>query len=248
MHDGRPHWVRAVAEDWAICTGAPWEGGEPTEVHVPSAALVAPVAPSKVLCIGRNYAAHAAELGNEVPTTPLIFLKPPSAIIGPGQPIELPPASERVEHEAELGVVLGAAVPRDATPDEAAAAIFGFTCVNDVTARDIQRAENKFTRAKGFDTFCPVGPWITTGLDPRDLEVRCVVSGQERQRGRTRQMIFDVPTIVAFLSTVMMLLPGDLVATGTPEGVGPLTDGDSVTVTVEGVGALTSPVVRRAAR
>ena len=209
---------------------------------------MAPVAPSKVLCIGRNYAAHAAELGNEVPTTPLIFLKPPSAIIGPGQPIELPPASERVEHEAELGVVLGAAVPRDATPDEAAAAIFGFTCVNDVTARDIQRAENKFTRAKGFDTFCPVGPWITTGLDPRDLEVRCVVSGQERQRGRTRQMIFDVPTIVAFLSTVMMLLPGDLVATGTPEGVGPLTDGDSVTVTVEGVGALTSPVVRRAAR
>lgn len=220
----------------------PWAGPTlpfPRPIH--TGRLLAPVLPGKVVCIGRNYRAHAEELGNTVPARPLIFLKPPSAVIGPGEPILLPPDSERVEHEGELGVVIGRRA-RHLDPADALDAVFGFTCVNDVTARDLQRADKQFARGKGFDTFCPIGPWIETELDPRDVRVTCRVGDALRQDGRTALMVFDVPTLLATISRVMTLEPGDVIATGTPAGVGPLTAGDDVTVEIEGIGALTNPV------
>lgn len=203
--------------------------------------LLAPLTPTKVVAIGRNYAAHAAELGNQVPTRPLIFLKTPSSVCGPGDPILLPPDSHRVEHEAELGVVIGVRC-RHVDPADFAAVVAGYTIVLDVTARDLQRSDGQFARGKGFDTFCPIGPWMETDLDPFDVEVRCDVRGALRQQGRTTAMIFDVPTLVATVSRVMTLMPGDVIATGTPEGVGPLVDGDVVVATIEGIGALRCPV------
>lgn len=244
VHENRAHWVRQEGDRWAILSKEPWFGGEPTGDVVSGEHFLAPVAPGKIVCVGRNYRAHAAELGNEVPTTPLIFLKPSTSVAGPFDAIELPAASERVEHEAELGLVIGKWIRED-TARAARAAVFGLTCVNDVTARDIQRAEGKFTRAKGFDSFCPVGPHIVTGVDPLDLEVRCTVNGEERQKGRTSQMVFDPYALVLFINSVMTLEPGDLIATGTPAGVGPIVDGDSVTVSVENVGELTSRVQDR---
>ncbi len=199
--------------------------------------LRAPVRPSKIVCVGRNYAAHAKELGNEVPKEPLLFFKPPSSIVGPGAAVVLPRESERVEHEAELGVVIGKRLRR-ATREEANAAVFGYTCVCDVTARDLQKKDGQWTRAKGFDSFCPVGPWIETALDPTDMAVTCTVNGELRQAGRTSQMIFDVPTLLAYVSGVMTLEPGDLLVTGTPEGVGPLAPGDDLRVAIEGIGSL----------
>ncbi len=203
-----------------------------------------PILPSKIVCVGRNYADHAAELGNEVPAEPLLFLKPSTAVIGPNDAIRLPPQSQQVEHEAELAVVIGPPGARRVDRAGAAAAIFGYTCANDVTARDLQRSDVQFTRAKGFDSFCPLGPWIVTDLDPADLEVRCEVGEEVRQLGRTRDMVFDPATIVSYVSHVMTLLPGDVVLTGTPAGVGPLAEGDLVTVRVQGIGALTNRVVR----
>ena len=176
-----------------------------------------------------------------MPKQPLLFLKPPSAVIGPGEAIRCPPSSSDVQHEAELAVVVGRALSR-AGAAEARQAIFGFTCLNDVTARDIQREEKQFTRAKGFDTFCPVGPWIDTGLDPGELTVSCRVNGEERQRGSTRDLVFDPYALLAFISSVMTLWPGDLVATGTPEGVGRVQPGDWVEVEVSGLGVLRNPV------
>jgi 2-keto-4-pentenoate hydratase/2-oxohepta-3-ene-1,7-dioic acid hydratase in catechol pathway len=210
--------------------------GSSEEAWSPSE-LRAPALPSKIVCVGRNYAAHAKELGNEVPKEPLLFFKPPSAIIGPGEHVVLPPESERVEHESELGVVIGRRIRR-ATRDEAKAAVYGYTCVCDVTARDLQKKDGQWTRAKGFDTFCPVGPWIETDLDVSDLEVKCTVDGAVRQQGRTSQMMFDVPTLIAYVSAAMTLEPGDLIVTGTPEGVGPLAPGNRVTVAVERIGEL----------
>lgn len=210
-----------------------------------SVQLLAPVQPSKVVAIGRNYAAHAEELGNAVPERPLIFLKAPSSVVGPGSTILLPPDSERVEHEAELGVVIGARC-RHVDPARFADVVAGYTVVLDVTARDLQRSDKQFARGKGFDTFCPIGPWLETELDHRDVEVSCRVrtEGVEelRQRGRTTAMIFDIPTLVATVSRVMTLLPGDVIATGTPEGVGPLRHGDEVVASVEGIGELRCPV------
>jgi len=197
--------------------------------------------PSKIVCVGRNYADHAKELGNAVPERPLLFFKPPSAIIGPGDAIVLPAASSQVEHEAEIGVILGRRL-RDASPDDAEAAIGGFTCVNDVTARDLQKSDGQWARAKGFDTFCPVGPGVVTGLDWRTLEVIGRVNGEERQRGTTAQMIFPIPQVLAYISGIMTLEPGDLVATGTPAGVGRLADGDVVEVEIPGIGVLSNPV------
>jgi 2-keto-4-pentenoate hydratase/2-oxohepta-3-ene-1,7-dioic acid hydratase in catechol pathway len=225
-------------------TGAPWAGGLPEGRPIPLAnvELLAPVEPTKIVCVGRNYRAHAKELGNEVPAVPLLFLKPPSAIVGPQQAIRCPEQSSEVHHEAELGVVLARPLSR-ATAVEARAAVFGYTGLNDVTARDIQRAEKHFTRAKGFDTFCPVGPVVDTSLDPLDLSVVCRVNGEERQRGNTRDMVFDPFALVAFISGVMTLLPGDVVATGTPEGVGTIRRGDWVEVEISGVGVLRNPVV-----
>lgn len=235
----------AATAELELLSGAPWAGGTPTGVRAPSAAvrLLAPVAPSKIVCIGRNYAAHAKELGNQVPDEPLLFLKPGSALIGPDDAIVLPPQSQRVEHESEIGVVIGQRLHRaDATA--AARAIFGLTCVNDVTARDVQRKDVQFTRAKGFDTFCPVGPWIESEFALDALTVSARVNGQERQHGHVGQMIFGIAELTAFISNVMTLEPGDLISTGTPEGVGPLVDGDTVEVEVSGIGVLRNPVRR----
>ena len=203
--------------------------------------LECPVAPSKILCIGRNYVAHAKELGHEVPKEPLLFLKPPSALLAPERTIVLPKESERVEHEAELGVVIGKRC-RNVRADDALEHVFGYTCVADVTARDLQRKDVQFTRAKGFDTFCPVGPWIETDLDPRALRIQCRVNGATRQDGSTKDMIFDVPALVAYASRMMTLEPGDLLVTGTPEGVGPLVAGDTLEIEIDGIGVLVERV------
>lgn len=199
--------------------------------------------PGKIVCVGRNYAAHAKELGNEVPAQPLLFLKPPSAVIAGGEPIVLPPESRRVEHEAEIAVVVGARL-RHATEAAARASIQGITCANDVTARDLQKSDGQWTRAKGFDTFCPVGPRVVPvgELDLDALEVIGRVNGAERQRGRVGDMAFPPATLLAYISTIMTLEPGDLVLTGTPEGVGPLVPGDVVEVEIPGVGILSNPV------
>ncbi len=201
----------------------------------------APPFPSKIIAVGRNYAEHAKELGNEPPKEPLLFFKPPSAVVGPGARIELPPESERVEHEGELGVVIGKRVRRVAKAD-VMAAVFGYTCVNDVTARDLQKKDGQWARAKSFDTFCPVGPEIVTDLDCSDLEIQTRVNGAVRQKSRTSHMIFSPAALVAYVSRMMTLHPGDLILTGTPAGIGPLSPGDLVEVEIEGIGVLANPV------
>ena len=204
------------------------------------------IRPSKIVCVGRNYASHAKELGNVLPERPLLFLKPPSALIANGDAIVMPRVSQRVDHESEIGVILAARL-RHAGEDEARAAIAGVTCVNDVTARDLQRKDNQWTRAKGFDTFCPAGPQVTpvaSDFDLTTLEVFCRVNGTLRQHGRATDMAFPIPFLLSYISQIMTLEPGDLVATGTPEGVGPLVEGDVVEVEITGVGVLRNPVVR----
>ncbi|HKP73793.1 MAG TPA: fumarylacetoacetate hydrolase family protein [Pyrinomonadaceae bacterium] len=204
--------------------------------------LVAPVAPSKIVCVGRNYRDHAAELGNAMPDEPLLFLKPPSSVVGHEDTIELPVASSRVEHEGELGVVIGRRAHRVGDNENPLDYVLGYTCVNDVTARDLQRKDVQFTRAKSFDTFCPVGPFIVTGIDPLDLQVETRVNGQLRQRARTSVMAFPVPFLIRYISHVMTLEVGDVISTGTPAGVAALTDGDVCEVEVEGVGTLRNHV------
>jgi 2-keto-4-pentenoate hydratase/2-oxohepta-3-ene-1,7-dioic acid hydratase in catechol pathway len=207
--------------------------------------LVAPVLPSKVVAIGKNYADHAKEMGGEAPETPIVFLKPSTSVIGPREPIRYPVGvSTQVDYEGELAVVIGR-LCREVPPERATDVVLGFTCANDVTARDLQRAEPQWGRAKGFDTFCPLGPWIATGLDPADLAVTTTVNGELRQAGRTSAMVHSVADLVAFVSQAMTLLPGDVILTGTPAGVGPLAVGDEVSVTIEGVGTLTNPVAPR---
>ena len=225
-------------------SGTPWNSWSPGARTWPSASvrLLAPVDPGKIVCVGRNYAAHAAELGNEVPKEPLIFLKPPSAIIGPGEPVKIPPQSQRVEHEGELALVVGRRCSRLNDGDDPLSYLLGYTCLNDVTARDIQKNDVQFTRAKGFDTFCPVGPHIETQLDPADALVETRVNGALRQSGRTSLMIYPVAFLVRWISHVMTLNPGDVIATGTPAGVGPLVAGDTVEVSVGAVGVLRNPV------
>jgi 2-keto-4-pentenoate hydratase/2-oxohepta-3-ene-1,7-dioic acid hydratase in catechol pathway len=224
-------------------SAAPWRGGKPSGELIarPDARLICPVEPSKIVCVGRNYTAHAKELGTDVPKEPLLFLKPPSSLIAHGEQIALPAQSERVEHEAEIGVVIGRRLC-DASAEDARAAIFGFTCVNDVTARDLQRRDVQFTRAKSFDTFCPVGPWIETERSPEDLTIIGRVNGSERQRAHARDMVFPIVELVSFISSVMTLEPGDLIATGTPEGVGPLNPQDIVEIEIEGIGTLINVV------
>ncbi|MGV9308808.1 fumarylacetoacetate hydrolase family protein [Nonomuraea sp. NPDC003727] len=207
--------------------------------------LLAPMLPSKVIAIGRNYAEHAKELGNEVPEEPLIFMKPSTSVIGHGDAIAYPTAqSRRVDYEGELAVVIGR-LCREVPVERAKDVIFGYTCANDVTARDLQKKDVQFTRAKGFDTFCPIGPWIQTDLDPADLALTTTVNGEVRQSGRTSQLINDIPALVAYVSAVMTLIPGDVILTGTPAGVGPLEIGDEVSVGIEGIGTLTNKVVSR---
>ena len=199
--------------------------------------LLAPCEPSKIVCVGRNYVEHAKELGNEVPKIPLIFLKPPSSIINPGETIILPPQSKQVEHEGELVVVIGKRA-RNVTAEDAKNYIYGYTIGNDITARDLQRTDDQWTRSKGFDTFCPFGPWIDTDFDISDALITCKVSGEPRQMASTRDMVFSVPTLIAYISSVMTLEPGDILFTGTPSGVGKLEDSNSVVVEIEGLGTL----------
>lgn len=214
------------------------------EVRIPldTARLLPPTTPGKIICVGRNYAAHAKEHGAELPKVPLIFLKPPTSLIGHGQEIVLPPQSAQVEHEAELAVVIGKP-GRWIAPEDAHFHIFGYTVANDVTARDLQRSDGQWIRAKGFDTFCPVGPWIETEFDPADAVVTCNVNGEMRQMASTRDMIFTVPQLIAFTSSVMTLEQGDLLLTGTPAGVSPLNPGDTVEVSIEGLGTLSNLVI-----
>ncbi|AKK27024.1 fumarylacetoacetate hydrolase family protein [Mycobacterium sp. EPa45] len=206
--------------------------------------LLAPILASKVVCMGKNYAAHIEEMGGEAPEDPVIFLKPNTAIIGPGVPIQLPANASPVHHEGELAVVIGRPC-KDVPAARAAENILGYTIANDVSARDQQKADGQWMRAKGHDTFCPTGPWIVTDLDPSDLEIRTEVNGQVRQLSRTSMMIHDIGAIIEWISAVMTLLPGDLILTGTPEGVGPIENGDTVSVSIEGIGTLTNPVIRK---
>jgi len=225
-------------------SGTPWLHWSETHTDWPlsDVRLLAPCDPGKILCIGRNYAAHAAELGNPMPKEPMLFMKPSSAMIGPEEAIVLPAYSQRVEHEAELTVVMGKKCAHLSDADDPLAYVFGYTCLNDVTARDLQKTDGQFTRAKGFDTFCPVGPHIETQLDPRDVLVECRVNGQVRQSGSTALMAYPVAFLVRWISRMMTLFPGDLVATGTPAGVGQLIAGDTVEASAAGVGVLRNPV------
>ena len=212
-------------------------------VALEEARLLAPVAPTKIICVGRNYAEHAKELGNEVPSKLLIFSKPPSSIIGPGEVILRPKISERVDHEAELGVVIGKRCHKLRDDEDVRPFIHGYTCLNDVTTRDLQKTDDQWTRAKGFDTFCPVGPVIQSESNPwAGVGVTCRVNGEVRQQGNTKDFIFPLGDVIRYIANVMTLLPGDLIATGTPSGVSPLNAGDTVEVDVEGVGILRNTV------
>ena len=239
-----PSWAREDGERFRLVSGDPFSGttdGSAT-VSRDEARLLPPVTPSKIVAIGLNYKDHAAERGKPLPAEPLIFLKPPSAVIGPGETIRRPGWAGRVDHEAEMGIVIGRAAHDLPSPEAARGHVLGALCVNDVTARELQDKDVQFTRAKGFDTFCPLGPCIATGLDLGNLEVVGRVNGAVRQRSRTDQLIFDAFHLVWFVSRVMTLLPGDIISTGTPAGIGPLASGDVVEVEVEGVGVLRNPV------
>lgn len=231
----------------------PFAKGEPIEslakarsgpgIPISEVAIVAPVSPSKIVCVGRNYREHAAELGNKMPDAPLLFLKPPSAVIGHGDNIELPPESQQVEHEGELGVVIGRKARRINENEDPLEYVLGYACVNDVTARDLQRKDVQFTRGKGFDTFCPVGPFIVSEIDPFKLTVITRVNGKVKQLGRTADMAFSIPFLLRYISGVMTLYPGDLIATGTPAGVSRMVAGDTVEVEIDGVGLLANTIV-----
>jgi 2-keto-4-pentenoate hydratase/2-oxohepta-3-ene-1,7-dioic acid hydratase in catechol pathway len=223
------------------------ESVRPTGARYPliDVRLLAPVLPSKVIAIGKNYADHAREMGGEPPPEPVIFLKPSTAVVGPRDPIVYPAElSERVDFEGELAVVIGR-LCRQVPAERASEVIFGYTCANDVTARDLQAKDGQWARAKGFDTFCPLGPWIETDLNPADLDLTTVVNGEIRQNTRTSLLLHDVPALVSYVSDVMTLLPGDVLLTGTPAGVGPLKEGDEVSVTIENIGTLTNGVTKR---
>jgi 2-keto-4-pentenoate hydratase/2-oxohepta-3-ene-1,7-dioic acid hydratase in catechol pathway len=224
-------------------SGNPFGRYRRNEATIPLAdiSLLAPTEPSKIICVGRNYVEHARELGNEVPKVPLIFMKPPSSVLASGETIILPAQSAQVEHEAELVAVIGKR-GRHVTANNARKLILGYTVGNDVTARDLQKPDGQWTRAKGFDTFCPFGPWIDTEFDPADAVITCRVNGQMRQMASTRDMIFNVAVLIAYISSVMTLEPGDLIFTGTPDGVGELKDGDEVSVEIEGLGMIKNKV------
>ena len=241
--DSIPLWGWITGDRIGLLDGSPFEKlkRQKADLSLEGAHLIAPVHPGKIICVGRNFAAHAAELGNEVPELPILFFKPPSTVIGPGATIRLPPQSGSVEHEAELAVVMGKR-GRWITIDDAPDHILGYTAANDVSARDLQQIDGQWTRAKGFDTFCPLGPWIDTELDPADALITCSVNGQLRQMGSTRDLVFPVYELIAYISSILTLEPGDVVLTGTPSGVGPLLEGDEVSVEIDGIGTLTNSV------
>jgi 2-keto-4-pentenoate hydratase/2-oxohepta-3-ene-1,7-dioic acid hydratase in catechol pathway len=226
--------------------GSPLVAWEPTEVVVPfaQAHLLAPVFPTKVVAVGRNYVAHADETGSEVPNDPIIFIKPATSVIGPRSPVVYPPDSQNVQHEAELAVVIGT-VARNMKAEDVQSVILGYTAGNDVTARDLQRKDGQWTRGKGFDTFCPLGPAIETELDPLlGLSIECRVNGEVRQSGSTADMVFGVAELIEFITRVMTLLPGDVILTGTPAGISSVLPGDTMEVEIEGIGVLMNPVGR----
>jgi 2-keto-4-pentenoate hydratase/2-oxohepta-3-ene-1,7-dioic acid hydratase in catechol pathway len=250
-HEGTPRYALESGESYRLVDGDIFAGpASPTQLldaaekagkEVKPARILCPVTPSKVVAIGLNYKDHAAEMNKPLPSEPLMFTKPSTAVIGPGESIRIPPNVGEIHHEAELGVVIGRRATR-VSVDTAMEHVLGLTCLIDVTARELQRKEIQYTRAKGFDTFAPIGPCIAVGLDPSALDVEGWLNGERKQASNTRQLIFSVPQIVAFVSSVMTLLPGDVIATGTPSGVGPLKSGDTFTVKIEGIGELSNPV------
>jgi 2-keto-4-pentenoate hydratase/2-oxohepta-3-ene-1,7-dioic acid hydratase in catechol pathway len=247
LHDGSPRYGVLEDAEVVVIEPHPFARHQATGERVPveGLRLLAPVIPSKVVCVGKNYRDHAAEMASEVPDELLLFLKPSSSVIGPGEPIRLPSdQSDEVHHEAELAVVVGALLQR-VTPEEAMTGILGYTIANDVTARDLQRSEKQWFRAKGFDSFCPLGPAIATDLDPRDLGIRCYVDGELRQDGSTSDLVVDIATLISEISQIVTLLPSDVVLTGTPAGVGPLVAGQRVRVEIDGIGVLENPVMDR---
>lgn len=229
-----------------LITGLPWPDiSDPVAaLNLADVKILAPVIPSKVVCVGKNYADHAKEMGGEVPAEPVIFIKPNTTVIGEGDYIVLPPQSVNVHHEAELAIVIGA-LAKNVEVDRADEVIFGYTCANDVTARDLQNSDGQWTRAKSFDTFCPLGPWIETDLDPQDLAISCSVNGELRQDGNTSDLVRSAREMVSWISHMMTLLPGDVILTGTPAGVSQIVNGDSVTVSIADIGTLTNPVIVR---
>ena len=237
-----PSFVEVLDDHVVLLDGHPFGETRRTDQVAPldSVRLLAPIIPTKILCVGKNYVAHAQEFDGEVPSEPLIFSKPATSVIGPGDAIVLPRLSTNVHHEAELAVVIGR-LTRNVPVQNALGAVLGYTCANDVTARDLQAADGQWTRSKGFDTFCPLGPWIETDADPSALALQCEVNGELRQEGSTADLVFDVAQLVAYCAAFATLLPGDVILTGTPAGVGPLRDGDTVTVAIDGIGRLTNP-------
>ncbi len=242
LHEGDCRYGLADDDTITLLSDEPFSAWEPEGVLPLTAAhLLSPVTPTKVVCVGLNYKQHIAEMGHDTPAEPVIFLKPPTTVIGPHHPIGIPPAVGRVDYEGELAVVIGRRT-HCVSPETAAENVLGFSCANDVTARDLQKVDGQWTRAKGFDSFCPVGPWVETDLDPSDLTLETLVNGDVRQSVRTSDMLFDPLELVSFVSRVMTLLPGDVVLTGTPGGIGPLAEGDTVEVRIEGIGSLVNPV------
>ena len=235
-----------TGEKIELITGLPWPDiSDPVAaLNLADVKILAPVIPSKVVCVGKNYADHAKEMGGDIPAEPVIFIKPNTTVIGDGDFIVLPSQSKNVHHEAELAIVIGA-LAKNVDIDRADEVIFGYTCANDVTARDLQNSDGQWTRAKSFDTFCPLGPWIETELDPEDLAISCLVNGETRQDGNTGDLVRSAREMVSWISHMMTLLPGDVILTGTPAGVGPISTGDSVTVTIQDIGSLTNSVVVR---
>lgn len=219
-----------------ICEDKEW-------VNLSEVRLLSPCKPSKIIALGLNYKDHALELGMELPEVPLIFIKPGTSVIGPGESIVYPGMSQRVDYEAELGVVIGR-VAKNVSVEEAFDHVLGYTCFNDVTARDLQRKDGQFTRSKSFDTFAPIGPWVETEIDPGNLAVKSILNGKIRQQSSTRNLIFDVPYLVHFISSIMTLIPGDVIATGTPGGIGPMKPGDTIEIAIEGIGSLVNKVCR----
>jgi 2-keto-4-pentenoate hydratase/2-oxohepta-3-ene-1,7-dioic acid hydratase in catechol pathway len=241
-YDGAAHYAVESAGSYRLIAGDVFAGPPyKTGAEVKPTRILPPATPSKIVAIGLNYKDHAAEMNKPLPAEPLMFLKPSTAVIGPGDTIRIPPNAGRIDHEAELGVVIGKRASR-VSAAQALDYVLGFTCLNDVTARELQRKDVQYTRGKGFDTFAPIGPCIAIGLDPGALDIEGSVNGETRQASNTRQLIFSVPDIIAFVSNVMTLLPGDVIATGTPSGVGPLAHGDRVKVKIEGIGELSNTV------
>ncbi|HWA68087.1 MAG TPA: fumarylacetoacetate hydrolase family protein [Mycobacteriales bacterium] len=245
-HDGAVSFGVIEGDTVAQISAHPFGAIEFTGGRAPLSAvkLLAPVLPSKVVAIGKNYASHAAEMGGEVPEQPLIFLKPSTSVIAGGDEIASPPSSERVDYEGELAVVVGR-LCRDVPVERAMDVVLGYTCANDVTARDHQKTDGQWSRAKGYDTFCPLGPWIETDLDPADLRITTRLNGEVKQDARTSMIVHKIPQLIAYITACMTLLPGDVILTGTPDGIGPMQIGDSVEVEIESIGALTNRVVAR---